>query len=287
MIRLYLDQCHWSDIARNWAEPRNVRRLHALADDGKIQHVFSIAHIVETLQCKQGKVKRLLIDSLSSAGIPIWIKSKDILIREEVTRYFLDFLGRGDGTHTDAFCADLFKSVGMRRPAGLAGRRRHPSLKRLFGFIEKASPSLKRRLLAIGDTELTPTRALFHARTGPPSLETLNAFVDLYIPHVLPGGAPVTPRVKHAFLVQFDLARCPVLMNLIWIVHHMSRAGLHPEPGDILDLYHAVPAYSYCDVFVTDKRIADFIRRLKNPPGRFAATFKSLPQALRYIENVL
>jgi hypothetical protein len=287
MIRLYLDQCHWSDIARDWAEPKDVQRLHALADTGRVQHVFSIAHIIETLQCKQEKVKRLLIDCMNSAGIPLWIKCKDILIREEVTGYFLDFMGRDQGAHIDPFSADFFKSIAVRRPAALACRRKHLSVKAIFRFIEKASPAIKRRLLAVGETELTPTRALFHARTGPPSLETLNAFVDLYIPKELPGGTPVTPRVKHAFLVQFDLARCPALMNLIWIVHHMSRAGLIPEAGDILDLYHAIPAYSYCDVFVTDKRIADFIRRLKNPPGRFAATFKSLPQALRYIEGIV
>jgi len=287
MIRLYLDQCHWSDIARGWAAPADVRKLHALADSGHIQHVFSIAHIVETLQCKQEKVKRLLVDCLNSSGIPLWIKCKDILIQEEVSSYFLEFLGRDKGTHIDPFSAHFLKSIGVRRPAALAHRRKHLSVKAIFRFIEMASPAVRRRLLAIGETDLTPTRALFHARTGPPSLETLNAFVDLYIPHEPPGGAPVTPRVKHAFLAQFDLARCPALLDLIWIVHHMSRAGLHPEPGDILDLYHAVPAYSYCDVFVTDKRIADFIRRLKNPPGRFAATFKGLPQALRYIENVL
>ncbi len=103
----------------------------------------------------------------------------------------------------------------------------------------------------------------------------------------MPGGSPVGARLKRAFLVQFDLAKCPALMNLIWIAHHMSRAGVVPTSGDILDLYHAVPAYTYCDVFVTDKRVADYIRRLRNPRARFAAVFRSLPEALRHIKSIL
>jgi len=287
MIRLYLDQCHWSDMARAWARPEDVQKLRALAAEGAIQHVLSIAHIVETLQCKQRKVKRLLVNCLNLVTTPIWIKCLEIVVREEVTRYFLDFIGQGKDIHFDPFSPDLFKSIGARRPASLLVRPKHPSVKKLIGFIEGASPDLRRRLLAVSETETSPVRALFHARSGPPGLELLNAFVDLLIPTELPGGTPVGPRLRRAFLVQLDLARCPALMNLIWIVHHMSRAGMRPEPGDILDLYHAIPAYSYCDVFVTDKRIADFIRRLKDPQGRFAATFRSLPQALRYIEGIL
>jgi hypothetical protein len=181
----------------------------------------------------------------------------------------------------------VFSSIGARVPGALARRRKHPSFRQVVRFIEAASPAQKRRFLTICETERTPVRILYHARSGPACMETLRIFLDPYIPKTLPGGAPVGARLKRAFLVQFDLARCPALMNLVWIVHQMSRAGLRPESGDILDLYHAIPAYSYCDVMVTDKRIADFIRRLRNPEGRFAATFRSLPMALRYIEGVV
>ena len=287
MVRLYLDQCHWSDMARAWAEPAVVRKLHAMATRGEVQHVLSIAHIVETLQCKQKRVKRLLINCLDSATTPIWIKAADIIIQEEITNYLHEFVGLGKGVHIDPFRPGLFASVGTRMPASLAATRRRPSVKKLIRFIESASARTRRRLLAIGETDTAPIRALFHSRSGPAGLNMLNGFVDLYVPPELRSGMRVGARLRQAFLAQFDLARCPSLMNLIWIVHHMSRAGLRPEPGDIMDLYHAIPAYTYCDVFVTDKRIADFIRRLRNPQGRFAATFRSLPHAVRFIEGLI
>lgn len=287
MIRLYLDQCHWSDMARSWASPADVRRLHQLAICGKVQHVLSMAHVVETLQCRQQEVKHLLVKCLNAAPCPLWLKSLDLIICEEVTGYFRDFIGRPTGNHIDPFCDDLFKSIRARKPAIFATSKQRPSIEQLIQYIEDSPPARKRRLLAIGRTEDSPLRSLFHARSVPDAMKALGAFVELYVPRKLPGGKPVSLRLKRAFHVQFDLSRCPALMNLIWIVHHMSRAGMTPDSGDILDLYHAIPAYTYCDVFVTDKRIADFIRRLQNPQGRFAATFKSLSQALRYVEGML
>jgi hypothetical protein len=287
MTLLYLDQCHWSDIARRWASPADVRRLREMAGAGKVQLVLSIAHVVETLQCRQKRVERLLTECFCSMASPIWIKSQDLIIKEEIVAYFREFIGRGAAADVDPFSAGLFRSVGLRKPAPLAARKRRPSVKSLIRFIESASPRFRQRILGLCDTETTPLRLLYHARSGPASTEAIKGFVDLYAPKTLPGGAPVGAHLRRAFLVQFDLAKCPALMNLVWIVHHMSRAGLRPEPGDILDLYHAIPAYTYCDVFVTDKRVADFIRRLRNPEGRFAATFKGLPAALRHVENLL
>ena len=139
MIRLYLDQCHWSDMARGWARPEDVRALQGLAAAGKVLHVLSFARIVETLHCKQAGVRRLLVDRLNCVAVPVWIKSHDILIREEVTNYFLEFLGQGADVHQDPFSADFFRSIGQRRPASLPARPRHPGVKRLVRFIASAS----------------------------------------------------------------------------------------------------------------------------------------------------
>jgi hypothetical protein len=274
---IYLDQNHLSNLSKPGNEPLRQRLLTFLKKD-QVQVAVSYPHLLETAAIGtrpvMGTVVRdesPLIDAIAdfldeAPVIRMW--SAFEIIRVEFREAAQAHLSGNPGTPISPFGSWDFIGTRVRAMtfrAEVSRVRLTPSILTQYWRTSEANAQWKDSVKA---KEFPPSEAKFRDLLDAEARATINLFLQdrNYSDHWPPRMSEADRQV---FAKNLNVSQCPALALYVAITA-LDRASKTTDgkprrsrANDLVDLQAVAAAMAYCDVFLTERSLADQIKQVR------------------------
>jgi hypothetical protein len=312
-IYLYLDQKDLINLS-NDPQSNAAIKLRQLILSGSVIVVLAFIHVIETWKHKKYDARWKLARYADSL-LPLWIANRSSLFNEEIISALCEYVGipviRNWCNHdnTNDFSGFVEEPVGIsyvfspiKKSILSAGLDPKTALGINTTHTAESIKSFSDMLLCIERNPIIPEMLLKLHESYPELMSSVknryNKFnekkednVDHLISRAVAQFSLNEEELRN-FKNWLDLRRCPSLYCYLSVKTDITKDRLSiSHPSEMVDLIHII-SLPYCDVFSTDKRIHDYIRRSKIHNDLFETgsirkmvAFKSLLATLDWIEN--